>query len=47
MAELFECSVDNISLDIKNIFLEKEHDPDSVIEEYSTTAADGKTYKIK
>src|SRR3989344_8429135 len=47
MAELFDCSVDNISLHLKNIFGEKELDKDSVTEEYSTTAADGKSYGTK
>lgn len=47
MAELFECSVDNVSLHLKNIFREKELDKNSVIEEYSTTASDGKKYKTK
>jgi len=45
MAELFECSVDNVSLHLKNIFTEKELDEKSVIEEYSITASDGKKYK--
>ena len=47
MAELFDCSIDNISLHLKNIFKEKELDKDSVTEEYSITAADGKKYKTK
>lgn len=47
IAELFECSVDNISLHLKNIFAEKELDPNSVVEEYSVTAADGKSYTTK
>ncbi len=47
MAHLFECSVDNISLHLKNIFKEQELDKNSVIEEYSTTATDGKKYKTK
>ena len=47
MAELFDCSTDNISLHLKNIFGEKELDKDSVTEEYSTTAADGKSYLTK
>ena len=47
MAELFGCSTDNISLHIKNIFKDKELDPNSVAEEISATAADGKNYKIK
>lgn len=47
MAELFECSVDNISLHLKNIFAEKELDINSVAEDFSVTAADGKKYKTK
>ncbi|PIR91492.1 cell filamentation protein Fic [bacterium (Candidatus Gribaldobacteria) CG10_big_fil_rev_8_21_14_0_10_37_46] len=47
MAELFECSVDNISLHLKNIFSERELDPNSVTEEYSITATDRKQYKTK
>jgi len=47
MAELFGCSIDNISLHLKNIFKEKELDKDSVTEEYSITADDGKKYKTK
>ncbi|MBP7184012.1 MAG: virulence RhuM family protein [Saprospiraceae bacterium] len=47
MAELFGCSTDNISLYIKNIFKDKELDPNSVAEEISTTAADGKNYKTR
>ena len=47
MAELFECSSDNISLHLKNIFKSGELDKDSVTEEYSATASDGKKYKTK
>jgi len=47
MAALFECSVDNISLHLKNIFKNKELDQKSVVENYSTTASDGKKYKTK
>jgi hypothetical protein len=47
MAELFDCSTDNISLHLKNIFGEKELDKNSVTEEYSTTATDGKSYLTK
>ena len=47
IAQLFECSIDNVSLHLKNIFTEGELDPKSVIEEYSITAADGKEYKTK
>ena len=42
MAELFQTTKQNISLHIKNIFEESELDPDSVVKEYLTTAADGK-----
>ena len=45
MAELFDCSSDNISLHLKNIFDSKELQEDSVTEESSATASDGKTYK--
>lgn len=47
MADLFGCSTDNISLHLKNIFKDKELDSNSVAEEISATAADGKNYKTK
>ncbi len=47
MATLFDCSTDNISLHLKNIFKENELDEDSVTEEFSVTASDRKTYKTK
>ncbi len=47
MAELFQCSVDNISLHLKNIFKDKELEEKSVIEEFSITARDGKQYRTK
>lgn len=47
MAALFDCSTDNISLHLKNIFKEEELDESSVIEEFSVTASDGKNYKTK
>ncbi len=47
MAALFECSVDNISLHLKNIFKDNELDKNSVVEYYSVTASDGKKYKTK
>lgn len=47
MAQLFDCSTDNISLHLKNIFTSKELIEDSVTEESSATASDGKTYKMK
>lgn len=47
MASLFDCSVDNISLHLKNIFSSLELNENSVTEKYSTTATDGKNYKMK
>lgn len=47
MSELFDCSIDNISLHMKNIFREKELEQNSVIEYFSITAKDGKQYKTK
>lgn len=47
IAALFDCSTDNISLHLKNIFKEKELDENSVTEEFSVTASDGKRYKTK
>ena len=44
MAELFGCSTDNISLHLKNIFLDGELDKDAVTEKFSATASDGKNY---
>jgi len=47
MGALFDCSTDNISLHLKNIFKENELKEGSVTEEFSVTASDGKTYKTK
>ena len=47
MAKLFDCSTDNISLHLKNIFTEGELDENSVTEDFSVTAADGKNYRTK
>jgi len=44
MAELFDCSTDNISLHLKNIFAEGELVKESVTEKISATASDGKNY---
>lgn len=38
MADLYECSADNISLHLRNIFSERELDEKSVTEESSVTA---------
>jgi len=47
MAELFDCTVDNISLHLRNVFNEAELSENSVIEECSITANDGKSYLVK
>lgn len=47
MAVLFDCSSDNISLHLKKIFKSGELDENSVTEEFSVTASDGKNYKTK
>lgn len=44
MAQLFDCSTDNIGLHLKNIFFSGELEKDSVTEKISATAADGKNY---
>lgn len=45
MAELFGCSTDNIGLHLKNIFESGELPKNSVTEDFSVTASDGKNYK--
>lgn len=47
MSKVFDCSIDNISLHLKNIFREKELDENLVTEKSSITASDGKNYKTK
>jgi hypothetical protein len=47
MAELFDCTVDNVSLHMKNIFKNGELNENSVVEEYSVTASDAKNYIVK
>ncbi|MFC1566478.1 virulence RhuM family protein [bacterium] len=47
MAKLFDCSTDNISLHLKNIFKEGELDKKAVVEFFSVTASDGKKYNTK
>lgn len=47
MAVLFDCSTDNISLHLKNIFKSGELNENSVAEDFSVTASDGKKYKTK
>lgn len=47
MSRVFDCSTDNISLHLKNIFKDNELNEISVTEESSITASDGKKYKTK
>ena len=47
MAQLFDCSTDNIGFHLKNIFKSGELQEDSVTEKYSATASDGKNYLTK
>jgi hypothetical protein len=47
MAELFQTTIPNVSMHIRNIFAEGELQADSVVKEFLTTAADGKNYTTK
>ncbi len=47
MAELFQTSIPNVSMHIRNVFAEGELQAESVIKESLTTAADGKNYTTK
>ena len=47
MANLFDCSPDNIGLHLKNIFKTGELSQESVAEDFSVTATDGKIYTVK
>ena len=47
MSKVFDCSVDNISLHLRNIFRDNELDESSVTEKSSITASDGKNYQTK
>ena len=47
MAELFNTSVSNVNMHLKNIFQSKELDKNSVIKDFLITAEDGKNYKTK
>ena len=47
MAELFQTTVPNINMHLKNIFEEGELMPSSVIKDFLITAADGKNYRTK
>jgi len=47
MAELFQRDKSVISRHIKNVFEEGELHRESVVAEFATTAADGKTYQVE
>ena len=47
MSKVFGCSIDNISLHLKNIFKDNELDENLVTEKSSITASDGKNYQTK
>lgn len=46
MADLFQRDKSTISKHISNVFEEGELSPDSVVANFATTAADGKTYQV-
>ena len=46
MAELFQRDKSTISIHIKNVFEEGELQRNSVVANFATTAADGKTYQV-
>lgn len=46
IAELFDTSIPNVSMHIKNILKEKELSPKSVVKDFLTTGTDGKNYNI-
>lgn len=47
MADLFQTSIPNVSMHIRNIFREGELQAKSVVKDLLTTAADGKRYRTK
>ena len=47
MAALFDCTPENITMHLKNIFAEGELNEISVTKDLLVTAADGKNYKTK
>jgi len=47
MAELFQTTIPNVSMHVRNIFAEGELQAGSVVKEFLTTAADGKNYTTK
>jgi len=47
MATLFDCTPENITMHLKNIFADSELDEISVTKDFLVTAADGKNYRTK
>ncbi len=47
MAELFQTSIPNVSMHVRNVFREGELREESVVKDFLTTAADGKSYRTK
>ena len=47
LAELFQTTVPNVSMHLRNVYAEGELQADSVIKDFLTTAADGKNYTTK
>ncbi|MCD4663861.1 MAG: virulence RhuM family protein, partial [Bacteroidales bacterium] len=47
MAELFETTIANVNIHLKNILASNELDENSVIKDFLITASDGKKYKTK
>src|SRR3990167_8097280 len=47
MAELFDTTISNVNIHLKNLVEKKEIDEVSAIKDFLTTASDGKQYKTK
>ena len=47
LATLFQTTIPNVSMHLRNIFAENELQADSVVKEFLTPAADGKSYATK
>ena len=47
IATLFDCSTDNISLHLRNIYAQEEINPDTTTEDFSVVVSNGKTYNVK
>ena len=47
IAELYDTSVANVNIHLRNIFEDKELEREAVVKEYLITASDGKNYRTK